>query len=179
MKSDDKGGCMRIRFALAPVVLLALALGGCAATGLEPSGAPTAPTGTPTPTKAAPAQRGSISGTLVYPSEFIPPLAIYAISAADASVHFHVETARDQQSYTITGVAAGTYHVVAYPLAIVDPNAAAGYTQCAIRSDSQSAACTAADHQLLPVTVGAGRNVGDIGPNDWFAPPGTFPPRPR
>lgn len=173
---------MRIRFGLAPLALLMLALTSCSATVSVPDRTPTAPSGSPAPTATATtvAQGGSISGKLSYPSEFIPPLAIYALSVADASVHFHVQTARDQQNYTITGVAPGTYHVVAYPLDIVDPNVAGGYTQYAITQDSPNATCLDPDvHHLLPVTVGPGQSVDSIGPNDWCAPAGTFPPRPR
>jgi hypothetical protein len=147
-----------------------------------PDGTPTAPSETPAPTITATTivQGGSISGKLSYPSEFIPPLAIYAISVADASVHFHVETARDQQNYTITDVAPGTYHVVAYYLETADPNVAAGYTQHAITQDSPNATCLDPEvHRLLPVTVRSGKRVDGIGPNDWCAPPGAFPPRPR
>src|SRR5262245_47588807 len=173
---------MRIRSGLAPVALLMLALGGCSPTISVPDATPSTPAETPAPTITATtiAQGGSISGKLSYPSEFIPPLAIYAISVADASVNFHVETARDQQNYTITGLAPGTYHVVAYPLETTDPNVAAGYTQHAITQDSPNATCLDPEvHRLLPVTLGPGASVDGIGPNDWCAPAGTFPPRPR
>jgi hypothetical protein len=171
---------MRIRYGFAAVALLALALGGCTVTDTGPSATPSTTPGTPSPTRTATpsAQGGSITGKLEYPSEFIPPLAIYAISVANASVHFHVETKRDQSDYTITDVAPGTYHVVAYPLDTLDPKAAAGYTQYVKNAPNMT--CLAPNaHQLLPVTVGTGQKVGGIGPNDWCAPAGTFPPRPR
>ena len=45
-------------------------------------------------------------------------------------------------------------------------------TQCGLK-----ASCS--DHTLIAVTVGAGETVRDIEVSDWYAPQGTFPPRPR
>jgi hypothetical protein len=105
---------------------------------LTPTTAPA--TSTPSPSSSASVApspttppTGAITGTLSYPSNFIPPLTVYAVSVTDQSVFFSVQTplyggggdpnaasppAQVPPSgipvYTITGVAPGTYYVFAY-----------------------------------------------------------------
>ncbi len=124
--------------------------------------------GTPTPTSTS--APGSISGSLSYPSEFIPPLRVVAFQVGGFNYHY-VDTMQNQGDYQITGLAPGVYHVVAY---IMNGSYAGGYTEmvpCGLSVD-----CT--DHSLIDVVVLSGQDTPDIDPADWYAPEGTFPPMP-
>jgi hypothetical protein len=66
---------------------------------------------------------GAITGQLGYPSEFIPPVTVYAVNVADPRIFFSVDTLRyphaviapgPQAMYTITGIVPGTYNVFAH-----------------------------------------------------------------
>lgn len=129
-----------------------------------------APTSTPEPP-----QTGSISGPLGYPSEVIPPLRVAAFDA-NSDNYYYVETSYNQSSYEITGLPAGTYHVVAYTLGggSFPGGLAGGYTQavpCGLTVD-----CT--DHSLIPVEVAPGQDTPDINPTDWYFEGDSFPPMP-
>ncbi|MGH2378676.1 MAG: hypothetical protein ACRDGT_09380 [Candidatus Limnocylindria bacterium] len=141
------------------------------------------PTPQPTPTGQA---RGAITGALGYPSQFIPPLTVYAISVADERTFFSVDTPRYplgtgatplRPSYTITGVVPGIYYVLAYrndddPLE-ERPGVYSEYVLC-----GGTASCT--DHSLVPVTVRPGETVSRIDVTDWYYPrEQTYAPRPR
>lgn len=119
----------------------------------------------------APAEgKGSITGSLSYPSEFIPPLRVFAFQAGSEN-YFFVDTAENQTSYQIENLPAGYYTVVAY---IMNGRLAGGYTQavpCGLTVD-----CT--NHELLEVPVNRGQVVTGIDPGDWYAPEGAFPPAP-
>ena len=93
---------------------------------LTPSPALDAATRTPTPTITVTPTPvpGSVSGTLSYPSEFIPPLRVVAFNVNGLNYRY-VDTMQDQGNYQITGLAPGAYHVVAY---IMDGTLAGGYT---------------------------------------------------
>jgi len=110
-----------------------------------------------------------ITGKLSYPSERIPALTIFAIRIDNGfSTYYSIETPVDQFSYAIE-VDPGIYHVFAYR-----DDLAAGYTKyvtCGL-----GAYCSG--HSLLPVVVTAGDTIQDIDLQDWYAPAGTFPPRP-
>lgn len=135
-------------------------------------------TDTPTATSLPPAtitvtptpEPGSISGRLSYPSEFIPPLRVVAFQVGGFNYRY-VDTMTNQATYRITGLPPGVYHVVAY---VMDGALAGGYTQmvpCGLL-----ASCT--DHTLISVEVKAGQDTPNVNPGDWYAPEGTFPPRP-
>lgn len=131
----------------------------------------------PTPTsqndeKSAVAQVGSITGTLGYPSQGIPPLEVFAIKASDHSVYFKTVTKTNQQTFTIDDITPGTYVVVAYP---VDTDSlAGGYTKAV--ACGLSVECT--DHSLVLVEVTAGGTQSNIEVKDWYAPSGEFPAKP-
>ena len=155
---------------------------------------------TPTPTALPTAvPSGVVTGSLGYPSEFIPPLTVYAISVADQRVFFSVDTPRyplatntpPRPSYTMTGVAAGTYYVLAYrndDVNVEAKDAPGVYSQYVLQCLQPNAAgstpapgCSSSDHSLVPVTVRAGATVPRIDVTDWYyAPPRpSYPPRPR
>jgi hypothetical protein len=149
-----------------PVPTVATATTTPATTGV-PSTAGTTP----------PATTGAISGLFGYPAEGNPAVTIYAVSTTDRSVFFTVAIPRGsapKPPYMITGVRPGTYYLLAYTDGNDGPAGGAytEYVRCALR-----ASCS--DHTLIGVTVGAGETVRDIEVSDWYAPAGTFPPRPR
>ena len=137
--------------------------------------------GTTTPATAAATQStaatGSITGLAGYPAEGHPAMTIYAVSSTDRSVFFSVAVPRGtdpKPTYTITGVRPGTYALFAY-LDGNDGPAGGAYTQyvkCGL-----NASCS--DHTIIDVVVRSGETVRDIDVTDWYAPQGTFPPRPR
>jgi hypothetical protein len=128
------------------------------------------PTLTPTITVTPTPVPGSISGVLSYPSEFIPALRVVAFSL-DGFNFRYVDTMQGQETYQITGLAPGLYHVVAY---ILDGSYAGGYT--AMVTCGLSAGCD--DHSLIDVVVESGKDTPNIAPGDWYAPDGFFPPMP-
>ncbi len=128
---------------------------------------------------------GTITGTLSYPSEFLPHMRVVAFSLTDGKAYF-VDV--DRGTFSID-VPAGTYYVVSYPYEGVvgkmgqadsytlggGSGLAGGYTEmvlCGLYVDC-------APHTLIPVTVIAGQTVKDINPGDWYAPEGTFPSMPN
>ncbi len=120
-----------------------------------------------------PETNGALSGTLGYPSEGIPPLEVYAFKQGDASAYFKVATAQNQQTFSLTDVAAGTYIVVAYPKD--GAGLVGGYTYAV--ACGLSVECT--DHSLVPVVVKAGETTEGVMVKDWYAPAGTFPAKPK
>jgi len=121
---------------------------------------------------------GTITGSLSYPSSFIPPMRVAFFSLTDGSVSY-TDTAKNQGSYSME-VPIGTYHIIAYPY---DRSASAsaggsstyggGYTQavpCGL-----TVACT--DHALISITVTENQTV-NADPGDWYAPEGAFPQMP-
>lgn len=117
---------------------------------------------------------GTISGSLMYPAEGIPPLRIAAFEVTTGEVSY-MDTAAHQSSYTFD-LPVGTYHVVAYSIGGdgFPTGLAGGYTQfvpCGLSAD-----CT--DHSLINVTVMGGATISGVDPGDWYAPDGSFPPMP-
>lgn len=129
---------------------------------------PPPPTDTPVP---PPAATGSISGFLSYPSEFIPPLRVTAFNIGTGEI-FYIDTPINQGDYQIENLPPGAYHVVSYTMQ--DPYLAGGYSQmvpCGLAYDCE-------DHTLIDVVVVAGQDTPNINPGDWYAPEGSFPPKP-
>jgi beta propeller repeat protein len=118
---------------------------------------------------------GTITGTLNFPSEGIPPLSIYAIPVNGTGKPFAVKTWTNQLEYTMEGVVPGTYYIAAY-LEGDDGLPGMAYTKgvpC-IRGEP-GAKCD--DHTLIPVTVKAGETVRDASPVD-YGPDVKLPARP-
>jgi hypothetical protein len=202
--------------ALALIASFGLRDGGPVATTSTPSPTPTAAS-TTSPTPSAPVGTiatstprggtGVITGELGYPSNFIPALRVYAISVSDERVFFFVDTpqygaagpgsatvppGQRQPTYTITGVAPGTYHVLGYmttpPLSADRPGLYSNYVvRCLNPMATTPAQPTVAsecsesreNHALVPVTVRAGETVTKIDVKDWYYLEATYPARPR
>lgn len=132
------------------------------------------PTVTPTLALATLSSRpGSISGHLSYPGDYIPELRVVAFAADNPGQYYYVDTVQNQSVFQILNIPAGSYHIIAYRL---DPTSdqAGGYSRavpCGLLN-------TCKDHSLLEVTVASGQAIGNIDPIDWYAPAGTYPPRP-
>src|SRR4029077_13761890 len=184
------------------VLLLGLLAASCAApVTVPPSPAPTSnptifastpPVGTSPPTPSA-AIGGAITGRFAYPSDFIPQVTVYAISVNDSKVFFSVDFAGfgnpprptlppgvSQATYTISGVAAGTYWVIAYRNDGQLPNPGYYSRQPDCYRAQPSGPCP--DLTLVPVAVTAGQTTSGIDVITWgrlpSQPSPTVPPRP-
>jgi hypothetical protein len=169
------------------------------------SPAPTAATASPVPSPAT----GTITGRIGYPSDFAPPVTVYAISVSDSSVWFSTDTPRfgnplsatpppggptwaptGPGTYSLSGIKPGTYYVIAYRNDTPDPpqlkNFPGIYTQWAAKCASSDPSVPtpppgpcSSDHSLLPVTVTTGQTVRYVDIVDWFFQGGNYPTRPR
>jgi hypothetical protein len=153
------------------VVIVSLA---CSISAAPPVNEPTAtdlPPATPTQeASATSAPEGVISGSVNYPSEYIPAQRVVAFNVEDFSIYYFVETEQNKAAFSIP-VPPGTYYVVSY---VMDGSLAGGYSQavpCGLRVGCD-------DHSLIPIEVAPGATVSGIMPSDWYAPPGSFPPMP-
>lgn len=133
------------------------------------------PTAVPTlkdlPLKAI-QQKAKIEGTTGYPSEGIPPLLVYAINANDKSKYVFVETVQNISTFQLD-VDPGTYYFIAYPKG--NSPLSGAYTKavpCGL-----SVSCN--DHSFILVTVKGGETNKEVQVKDWYAPDGTFPPKPN
>ena len=162
-----------------------------------PTASPVTPTASPTAPPPTAAPTGTITGGLGYPSEFIPPLTVYAISVADQRVVFSVDTPRyplatntpPRPGYIITGVAPGTYYVLAYrndDVNVEAKNRPGLYSRYVVqciqpgeRTQPTPGTTCPPDHSLLPVTVRPGETTSQIDVKDWYYQQATYPPRPR
>jgi hypothetical protein len=115
---------------------------------------------------------GSISGKVCYPAGGIPPLTIYLKNTQTGDLLL-LDNAQNSDHYEFLDVPAGHYIVFAYPVdtayAVVG-----GYTQavpCGLQASCE-------DHTPIELIVEAGVVYADADVCDWYAPEGTFPPRP-
>jgi hypothetical protein len=117
---------------------------------------------------------GSISGSLSYPSEGIPPLRIVAIKVG--SNEYMATEVINNNTYKLVGLPEGKYHILAYRVTSegADPGLVGGYSQFVLCG--QTADCT--DHSLVDVEVTGGADIANINPMDWYAPAGSFPADP-
>jgi hypothetical protein len=125
---------------------------------------------------------GRIRGRLFFPSEYIPPLAVYAV-ATDGSRFYRVDTEEvppGKPSYEIPDVEPGTYYVYGYPIE-GDTSFGGSYSYLAA-CDAKHYPSPVEDcwedpqHDLAPVEVRAGQAVEEINIFDWYGP--SLPPPP-
>ena len=166
---------------------VAVVAAGCTAAQVAPTPTPTqiasaSPTpGAPSITQpvtsaAAPGIPGAITGQLGYPSDFIPPLRIYAIDSTAPGRYRVLHIAQNQQTYVIAGVAPGTYFVYASAYSLSGPTEVLGGAYTKAVACGLSAAC--ADHAPIAVQVRPGAVADGVDVRDWYAPPGTYPSPP-
>ena len=172
------------------VLASAISLVGCgtpASSLASPSGVATV-NPTPSPSLTPP---GAITGQLGYPSDFIPPVTVYAVNVADKRIFFSVDTPRyppaviapgPQAMYTITGIVPGTYNVFAYRNDDVsnDRGGPGLHSQFFQTCAPPPAPSSCNDHTLLPVLVNSGQTVAGVDVKDWYydALKTAYPPRP-
>jgi len=168
-------------------------------TALTPPTASSTPTGAPS---------GTITGRLGYPSEFVPPMTIFAISVKDPNVWYSTHTpffgsfTRPTPSPTPSFAAtwppqgpgfyqlvvpAGTYYVIGYSDDTgLKKDISAAYTEATLKCTSSDPARPSPPpgqscpyaHSPLPVTVAPGATVRYIDLTEWAFQDGTNPPRP-
>lgn len=130
-----------------------------------------APAATPVSATEAPAT-GSISGTLSYPAEGIPPLLVVAFNSSTGQ-YYWVETTQNQSTYQIDGLPVGKYTVFAY--ALPDGKLVGAYDQFYVCGLNQG--CT--DLSLIEVEVKADEVTKDINPGDWYGDSTQWPSMPN
>lgn len=117
---------------------------------------------------------GAIAGVVGYPSEELPAMRVYAVPV-EGSARYLVETKPKQAQFTINGLPAGEYFVVAYvsprPGEAGERGAWTRFVQCGMK-------VTCTDHALVPVSVAAGKTTGGVYVADWYVPAGAFPLEP-
>ncbi|MDQ2936930.1 MAG: hypothetical protein M3R67_05415 [Acidobacteriota bacterium] len=114
---------------------------------------------------------GAITGTLNYPSDYVPAMRVYAL-ATDGSRHYTTRTRANQSRFTISNMLPGKYYVVAYTDEA--PGLAGGWSKavpCGLKN-------TCRDHALIPVSVTSGETTSGIKVADWYTRPGVFPSEP-
>jgi hypothetical protein len=150
----------------------------------------TAPAGPSSTATATPQAGGAIIGRFTYPSDFIPPVTVYAINQNDQRVWFSVEfpgygnppraTAQpgtEPGTYTLTGVAPGTtYAVVAYRNDGQKPDPGVYTRQAECYRRTPSGPCP--DTTPVLVTVTAGQTTREIDIVTWWPGSGLMPPPP-
>ena len=116
---------------------------------------------------------GVISGDhLEYPASGLPAMTIYAVSASNPHSFCSVKTSLDQRTYSISGIPAGTYHVLAYRQTGV--GVPGGYTKYVLCGNQPP--CS--DHSLVNITIKDGQQLTGINPNDYYGWKGPGPPEP-
>ena len=117
---------------------------------------------------------GSISGKLSYPSEFLPPMRVCAISVDGGSRFGCVITRENQRAYRIDNLAPATYYVLAY-VTDAGVHATGAFTR-AVRCGAGQPRCT--DGSLIPVTLGEGNSITGVDPGDFYSASDGWPKKP-
>lgn len=109
---------------------------------------------------------GAISGSVTYPSSFIPAMTVYA-RRVDSSVTYTVSVAENEAVFAIRNLPVGFYHVFAW----VEPNGSTIMkTIGGLYSYAVSCGLTTrcADHSPQPVEVRADQTTTSIEVSDWY-----------
>jgi hypothetical protein len=127
---------------------------------------PLFPTRTPVtlPLPAALPGRGTVTGQICYPSEYIPAMNLYFENIARQEA-VTVPIVSGQHYYTVT-LPSGTYHAYAWLPGF--GGMGGGFTSC-----KPSGPCK--DHTLQPVIVISGQVMGGVDICDWYSPYGAIP----
>ena len=119
---------------------------------------------------------GSLTGTLSYAADSLPPMYVTAFQVGTQSYRY-VITKAGQTSFEIDDLPAGKYHVVAYTIGGggFPAGLAGGFTKAV--TCGLTASCT--DHSLVDVEVKPAQTATGVNPVDWYAPIDTFPAFPQ
>ena len=163
-------------------------------TPVPASSPPATPSPVATTSPAAAGLAGAITGRFGYPADYIPAVTVYAVSTTDSRVWYSVDFAgfgnpprptlppgATEATYTLSGVAPGTYWVVAYRNDGQRPDP--GYYSRQVECSRSTPSGPCPDITMAPVTVVAGQTLKGIDIVTWFPGPSgqpspTFPPRP-
>ena len=154
---------------------------------------PTSTAPPPTASPAAAVTAGTVTGRLGVPnSDYIPPVTVYAIGADDQRVWYSVEfpgyalytgptgptrqPGTEPERYTLTGVAPGTYWVVAYRNDGFKPDPGVHTREAECLRRTPSGPCP--DQTPVVVTVTAGQTTREIDIVSWYPGRGLMPPPP-
>src|SRR5919109_3054658 len=117
----------------------------------------------------------SIAGALAFPAEGIPAMSVFALPTTGSTGEFFVvRSVKNQQSYTLKGLPAGSYYLFAVPtegFGAPPQHFVGGYTKGVLCGNSSG--CE--DHTPVPVTVTEGQAVTGIGVTDFYAGSNAFP----
>jgi hypothetical protein len=134
------------------------------------------PQASPLPSPTQSSSPGAIAGHVTTPSEVIVAQLVYAISTAGASRGaYSTETAFNQATYTIRGIAPGTYYVYSArrPLECGENGVFVGASFSDAVKCGLSVSCTS--HKPVPVIVKASATTVGIDPIDYYSPDGRVP----
>jgi hypothetical protein len=105
---------------------------------------------------------GAISGIITPAGQHAPPLHVVAYKLLESNVWYWVSTAENQRTFTLSGLAPGTYNIVAYS----ESGQVGGYVKAGVL-------------ELVPITLDSGDTITDVDINAWFEPAAApFPPDP-
>lgn len=120
----------------------------------------------PTAPGEPPLAPGSVSGSVCYPSEHIPPMTAYFVNTESGQT-VEMSIAEDQTSYNIS-LPQGTYIAYAW---LVDESLGGSFSAAVLCG--LSVECT--DHTPFEFQVLSGRTVTGIDLCDWYGDPGSVP----
>lgn len=126
----------------------------------------------PAPTLAVPSG-AHLSGRVSYPSEYLPPMRVCALAAADPGRAYCMQTAANRPHYELH-VPAGDWWLLAWPQdtgSTGDPGLLSAASDCL-----GAGGIDCDEHQLLAVTVSDGERREALDINDWYYDPRAFPP---
>ena len=107
---------------------------------------------------------GSIDGAIVFPSQRIPSMTVYATDVDSSRVRT-LQLARGQTNFSVE-VPPGRYLVFLAPNEPGAPNIYGAYTQFSLCAAHEAGKCD--DHALVEVTVGAKARRSTLTIDDWY-----------
>lgn len=103
---------------------------------------------------------GTVTGKICYPSEGIPPLALY-LKEVETGVVLTQNTPANTGTYIFANVLEGSYVAFAYALQYDAGGAYTNAVPCGL-----TVSCT--DHSLIEIKVNAGKTVNNVDLCDWY-----------
>lgn len=116
------------------------------------------------PPLEVPAGAALVSGSLSYPSEYIPAMRVCALDTDDPGRGYCTLTAIDDSTYRLV-VPPGRWWLLAWPRDTGADGAPARYSEATACLAAGGSGCD--DHRLRPVSIVAGEHRNDIDLLDW------------